>query len=70
MQSSPIAENGDIVVFGDIAENGDILSTVFGDIPPTLLFWGIPRGALEDQSATPEFDKRQYTSIETFHLVF
>ena len=26
MQSSPIAENGDIVVFGDIAENGDILS--------------------------------------------
>ena len=40
LQSSPIAENGDIVVFGDIAENGDI--------PPTLLFWGIPRGALED----------------------
>ena len=25
-QSSPIAENGDIVVFGDIAENGDIIS--------------------------------------------
>ena len=40
-RTSPIAENGDIVVFGDIAENGDI--------PPTLLFWGIPRGALEDQ---------------------
>ena len=26
MQSSPIAENGDIVVFGDIAENGDNIS--------------------------------------------
>ena len=26
LQSSPIAKNGDIVVFGDIAENGDNIS--------------------------------------------
>ena len=24
-------------------------AAVFGDIPPTLLFWRIPRGAMEDQ---------------------
>ena len=65
LPSSPIAENGDIVVFSDIAENGDIISP-FSTYPPIL---GDTKGCIErPESATPEFDKRQY--FETFHLVF
>ena len=68
MQSSPIAENGDIVVFGDIAENGDILSP-FSAIFHLPFYFGDTRGCIgRPESATPESDKRQY--IETFHLVF
>ena len=67
-QSSLIAKNSDIVVFCDIAENDDNISP-FSAIFHLPFYFGGYQGVLgRPESATPEFDKRQY--FETFLLVF
>ena len=48
-KSSSIAEKGEIVVFSDIAKNGDIYYRRFRQYSTYPSIWGIPRGALEGQ---------------------